>query len=296
MKKFFILLLFLVFGGLTVFVGWKLLPQAVNFSGLQVIANGTEADIYLNNKKIGTTPFESEKQHPGEYELRLVPLKPKMKTWSKKINLITGVMTTVERYFSEDVEKNGGLILSLSSIDSKTAQIEVITNPDEATVYYNKENKGKTPVTIDEVPTGNQEIIIKKDGYEDRIHKIDAISGYKISLVVDLVVEKTTITKPENTLGASASGSGKISGKPTAILTSSVTPAISKKPSGQIEVIETGTGWLRVRVEPSTSASESARVNVGQKFSVLDEQNGWIKIQYKPGVTGWISSDYVKKL
>lgn len=279
-KKILSIFLFLIFISVTIFVGYKLLPQAVNFSGLQVIANGSEADIYLGSEKIGKTPYENEKLHPGDYVLKLVPHNKKFKSWSHQVTLTTGAMTTVERFFSRDAKKNGGLIVFLTAVPDKMSRVEIITDPDSATVYFNNENKGKTPVSISDVPAGNQKVIIKKDGYEDLLYKIDTVSGFKVSLLYDLVVETPRINVKPKTLGASESA--KI--------------IVSVNSSQTIQIEETGTGWLRVRAEPSTTASESARVTVGQKFKTLDEQNGWIKIEYSIGNFGWVSSEFVKKL
>lgn len=293
MRKIFALLLFLFFGGLTALVGYKLLPQATNFSALQVVTNGAEADVYLNNQKIGKTPFENEKMHPGEYVLKLVPAGKKLPSWSGKVILTTSAMTTVERYFSEEEKRNGGLTVYLTAIDDKMAQVEIITNPDSAKVYFNKEDKGETPVAIRDVPYGTQEIIVKKDGYEDRIHKVDTISGYKLTMLIDLITEKKPEIKQDlKTLGATAPA--KVATPSGAI---SVTPIPTvKNVNNMIEILETGTGWLRVREEPSIAATESAKVNVKDQFLILDEQNGWIKIEYLTGKFGWVSSDYVKKL
>lgn len=293
MKKLLFILLFLIFVGITVFAGWKLLPQAVNFSGLQVIANGGEAEIFLDNQKLGKTPYENEKLHPGDYVLRLVPLDKKFKKWEKKITLTTGAMTTVERSFSSGGKFDGGLSVFLQAIDDKMAAVEVITTPDNATLYFDKENKGKTPFTVQNVIAGNHEVIVKEDGYEDKIYKIDTVSGFKISMNFDLIPASAAKSGKSNdkTLGAtSASSSAKTTSSP------SPSPKTTSGTSKKIEIGETGTGWLRVREEPSTAASESAKVNSGQTFTNLEEQNGWIKIEYQTGKFGWISSDYVKKL
>jgi hypothetical protein len=291
MKKILIFLLFIVFVGITVFVGFKLLPQAVNFAGLQVVSNGSEVEIYLDSKKLGNSPYENEKLHPGDYDLKLVPTDKKIKSWSRKISLTQGAMTTVERTFSKNGEADGGLIVYLQAIDDKMSKVEVISTPEDASLYFDKESKGQTPFTVENVIAGSHEVILKKTGYQDKIYKIDSISGYKISMDFDLVPEKL----PTKTLGSSVSSeSAVISNTPS----SKTTPTPTKSPlkSGKIEVIETGTGWLRVRMEPSTSASESAKVTTGEKFSPLEEQNGWIKIEYKTGQFGWISSEYVKKI
>lgn len=293
MKKLLIIVLFLVFVGITIFVGWKLLPQAVNFAGLQVVASGSEVDIYLDSQKIGSSPYENEKLRPGDYVLKLVPRDKKMKSWNRKITLTTGAMATVERSFSSGGKQDGGLVLYLQTIDDKMSKVEVITNPDNASLYFDKENKGKTPFTVDNVTAGSHEVIVKKDGYADQIYKIDTVAGYKISLNYDLVTEKSVKGAETNskTLGSSATSSAKtISSTPTPKPTTST--AVNKK----VKIGETGTGWLRVRMEPTTSASESAKVNTGDTFTDLEEQNGWIKIEYKSGEFGWISSDYVTKL
>lgn len=64
----------------------------------------------------------------------------------------------------------------------------------------------------------------------------------------------------------------------------------------KIEIIETGIGYLRVRSSNSTGASELGRVNVGEQFDVIEESNGWYKIEYETGKQGWISGTYTKKL
>jgi hypothetical protein len=295
MKKLLIFFLFIVFVAITVFVGLKLLPQAVNFAGLQVVANGSEVEIYLDSRKLGKSPYENEKLHPGDYNLKLVPIDKKLKSWSRKISLSQGAMTTVERSFSKDGKFDGGLVVYLASIDDKMSKVEVLSSPDEASLFFDKTSKGKTPFTVADVIAGSHEVILKKTGYEDKIYKIDSVSGYKILMDFDLIPEAKSESQPktEKTLGATASNSGSLKVTPSP---AKVTPTKAQEASGKIEVIETGTGWLRVRMEPSTSASESAKVNTGEKFLPIEEQNGWIKIEYKSGQFGWISSEYVKKI
>jgi len=58
---------------------------------------------------------------------------------------------------------------------------------------------------------------------------------------------------------------------------------------------ETPTGWLRVRMEPSTTATEAAKVNPGEKYPLLEEKGGWYKIRYSGDKEGWISAQYATK-
>jgi uncharacterized protein YgiM (DUF1202 family) len=48
-------------------------------------------------------------------------------------------------------------------------------------------------------------------------------------------------------------------------------------------------------MEPSTAASEAAKVNPGDRFLLLDEQSGWYQIEYEQDQEGWISSTYAEK-
>lgn len=72
-------------------------------------------------------------------------------------------------------------------------------------------------------------------------------------------------------------------------------PADLKKP--YVEILETGTGWLRVREEPSGfEDNEVAKVNVGDFFAMTDrsKNNQWVKIVYQTGKEGWVSARYVR--
>lgn len=63
-----------------------------------------------------------------------------------------------------------------------------------------------------------------------------------------------------------------------------------------VEISNTSVGFLRVRSGPSTGSSEVARVNPGQKFAVSEEKNGWYKIEYEGGKSGWVSGSFTRKL
>ncbi len=95
------------------------------------------------------------------------------------------------------------------------------------------------------------------------------------------------------------SGQGDVQGTTTTITpteeskkTESDKTATVEKP--YIEILDTPTGFLRVRSEPSTTASESGRVNPKEKYPLLDEKSGWYKIKLSTG-EGWISGRYAQK-
>ncbi|MEK7526677.1 MAG: SH3 domain-containing protein [Patescibacteria group bacterium] len=54
---------------------------------------------------------------------------------------------------------------------------------------------------------------------------------------------------------------------------------------------ETPTGWLRVRQTPNGEIV--AKVNPGEEYRMLGEDDGWIQIQLSDGA-GWVSAEFVK--
>ena len=65
-----------------------------------------------------------------------------------------------------------------------------------------------------------------------------------------------------------------------------------------VEILETSTGFLRVRREPSTLGEEIGRVEPGEKYPLIqtDEKTGWFEIEYEEGKEGWISNQYARKI
>lgn len=70
---------------------------------------------------------------------------------------------------------------------------------------------------------------------------------------------------------------------------------IIKKETVVVVILDTPTGWLRVRSGPGTTFVEVAKVNPGEKYEFLEESSGWYKIQFKGGKEGWVVGTYVKK-
>lgn len=61
-----------------------------------------------------------------------------------------------------------------------------------------------------------------------------------------------------------------------------------------VEIKNTELGYLRVRSDASSVASETGRVSPGQRFFMLEDAgNGYIKIDLGDGKSGWVSIQYL---
>jgi uncharacterized protein YgiM (DUF1202 family) len=64
---------------------------------------------------------------------------------------------------------------------------------------------------------------------------------------------------------------------------------------GNVIIIgSTPTGWLRVRSQPNLNGVEVGKVNPGEEYEIVGEENGWFQIDLD-GDKGWVSGDYVSE-
>ncbi|MDF2858344.1 MAG: N-acetylmuramoyl-L-alanine amidase [Neobacillus sp.] len=66
-----------------------------------------------------------------------------------------------------------------------------------------------------------------------------------------------------------------------------------KPPSGITGVVTASS--LNVRSNYSLNSSIVGKITKGQRFSIIEEDNNWIKIEYQPGKFGWAASWYFNK-
>jgi len=276
MKKvilFVLLLLFstIIFFGIIFFLG--------NNSGkgaLQVTSTPS-ATVYLNDKKIGDTPIckcEAEDLiKTGEYTIKLIPLNGDLKPFEEEITINKSTLAVVDKEFSEGAQGSSSII-SLSSIpNKKDTELLVVSLPSGANVFLDNNTVGTTPLTLKDLAVSDHNLSITKDGYKDKSIGIKTIQGYKLIALISLGVSPI-VSSP--------------SAEPQT--TTSPTPATNK-----VVILDTPTGFLRVREASSTASLEIARVSPGETFELINEGNGWFEIKLESGKTGWISGRYAKK-
>lgn len=253
--------------------------------------------VFLDNKNIGRSPYK-EKQGVGEYTMKLVSdANPDIAGWEGKITVGPSLLTYVNATLSESELSSAIDILWLEKISSKKSELSVTTNPDGATVLVDDVARGTTPLTLTDIAPGDHTITVTSVGFLTRSLKVKTTPGYKLLASFKLALSPGG-AEPE------ASPSSELDVTPTPTAKTTITPTPTKKDTTltpdpakpYVMIKETPTGFLRVRMEPSTSASEAARVNPGDKFTILDTQSGWYEIKYDGKNTGWVSGTYVEKV
>lgn len=287
MKGKLLLLTVLVFlFGIFVFVKFFILDAQNIYGRLKVISSPT-ASIFIDNIAAGKTPFE-DKYKAGEYIVKLIPEGTATDTasWQGKIKIYKNSITYVNRELgSSDLSSAGEIFTSTKMTNppsnSQFGGASVESDPSGAIVYLDNDEKGVTSLTMTDIMKGDHELSIYNPGFFRRTQKINIDPGYQVNASFKLALDKTQ--------SQSASASSGLSSTPT-VSTSSASKSTT------VVIKDTPTGWLRVRQDATINATESARVNPGEKYPLLDEKEGWYKISYEKDKSGWISSAYAEKL
>lgn len=249
-------------------------------SGIYVNTN-PQADVYINGNFVGKTPFQKTidattinlKLVPGISDQNLFP-------FETKITLVSGIQTIVRRQFGETEDGSSGDIISFEKDGGTEAGLIVISTPDNAQVSIDGVVRGFSPYRVSSISPANHQITVKAQGYTDRVLTVSTKAGYKLTLYAKL---------SKDVAGASTSA----------------TPTPTPAPKAFVLILNTPTGYLRVRSEPGTKGEEIGQVKPGEKYPLLetDTQTGWVKIQFEEvqpglpdGISGWVSNQYAREV
>ena len=117
---------------------------------LRVSSEPRHAQVYLNDRLIGTTPIEEERIAPGSYRLRIEDAEGKYETHTTAFT----VDVDEEKVFSQNLVR-------------KTGTLKVLSEPTDADVYVDGDLKGKASQFEEglSLPTGMREVELRKKGY-----------------------------------------------------------------------------------------------------------------------------------
>ena len=245
--------------------------------GALQVTSVPKSSVYLDNKLAGITPFcacdSKQMLSVGDYTIKLVPTEGISGSFEEKISINKSTLTVVDRTFADNGSSDGSIINLIPLSDKKEIQISVVSLPDKVNVFLDSNPVGITPLLLKQVSESDHDIRITKDGYKDKSLKIKTTSGFKLATFVFLGVNT------DLSILQTASSAG------LPIVTS----------SASILILNTPTGFLRVRENNSINSSEITRVMPGESYELISEKEGWFKIKLTDGKIGWVSSSYAIK-
>ena len=250
---------------------------------VSILSNPIEATVKVDGKELGKSPQTTETLSEGEHTIEIA--KENYEGKAVKVTVLKGFkINIIFQLFPIPMPKSPSEIKLSETMDYKLLDLST-QNPllfsdtmawAKAVAYYIRTRK----------------LDIKYNYFIDSFGKIYSEKGEiylpkeKINLKDKTIIYLGKSDDKEVTVAAKVAIEGLAAGK-------EVKP---ENLANQVEVLETGTGWLRVRSEASLNGTEIGKVNVGEKYKFSEEVEGWYKITLSDGTTGWISSQYAKKL
>jgi len=262
-------------------------------AGIQVTAH-PDANILINGESVGKTPVYIDNEKAGTYTIQMTAV-DSGQTWEGKVSLLGGTLTTVHREFGETQDKSHSYTLSFEKLsNSKSAAISIVSLPASATTSIDGKPQGFTPLSID-IEAGPHVFTFTAPGFQDKIVNASVQAGYRLMLNFTMAALDITPT-PTPTIATPSAGlvTPTLSKEVTPLPKQATSSAAIAKP--YVEILSTPTGWLKVRETASTTATELAKVNPGDKFPYKEDEStgSWYQIEYVTGKWGFVSSSYAK--
>ena len=246
-------------------VGYKLLKsQKAKIS----VESNPSAIVYIAGEEVGKTPYEGIWE-AGEVIVKLVPGDP-LVPYETKVNLLADRQTLIKRDFGSSEEVSGGQVISYEKVGANETSLSLLSTPDYAQVLIDGNIRGFSPIMNYSVSSDTHQVVVTKIGYLDNTFEVSTQKGYKAVVVVKLIATGEPVASP--------------------------TPAST---TIYVQILDTPSGFLRVRAEGSTTSNEIARVKPGDKllFVSQDAKGEWYQVVYAEGdKKGWIFSQFAKKL
>ncbi|MFA6602717.1 MAG: PEGA domain-containing protein [Candidatus Shapirobacteria bacterium] len=241
----------------------------INKAGIELISQPS-AKVFIDGKEAGMTPYENKSLTAGEVTVKMVT--DDNSTWEKKIKLTTNASTVVDWKIKK--ENDSGYVINVERTgDKEKSGIIINTNPSEAAVMIDGTVVGYSPLRADDIGIGDKQISISFPGYQTQTIFVKGWPGLRLVIEARLAKSEFALT---------------VSPTPTP---SSLAPGLSVK---KVRILNTETGFLRVRSEASSGSSEIGRVNPQEVYPLLEEKTDWWKIDLGNDKSGWISAKYAE--
>ncbi len=251
-----ILVLIVLAGGL---FSEKIL-RVVSKGGLKVTAV-PNADVFINDKPVGATPYQDENLETGEVRVKIASGSA---MWQGQVRINEGTLSVVNREIAENQASASGEILTLNAGSGAV----ITSTPTGSGVEVDGKNVGNTPLSLSSLTMGDHTFTLSHDGYLKRSIRAFVPDKLKLNLDVDLAISEVD-------------------------LSTVVAPPVQVEQ--QMVVKSTPTGFLRVRDKAGLDGQEVERVNPGTTVTFIEERNGWTKVTLPDGKQGYVSSQYLSR-
>ena len=267
-KLLFIILAVVIIGIALYFFRYPILAT----KGILEIKTNPKTVIFINDEQAGTTPFKRE-FYPQELKVKIFPVQQNSSTapiWQGTVKINPSVLTLIRQDFTEGKDQVSGEILTLNKIPDKSmAALKATSYPNKATVILDGKVKGYTPLLLKKIEAGQHTLELSLTNHQTAVLGLNMNAGYRLDCEIKLA-EKEEEEKEKDSSN-------------------------DQEDESHVQILSTPTGWLRVRQGAGVSFPEIARIKPEEEYPLLEEKDGWFKIQLNDKQVGWISGKYAAK-
>jgi len=253
-----------------------------------LVESEPQARVFINGREMGVTPYQNSFE-AGTIVLELLPVDEgkNFLPFDTKVSLAPGIQTVVKRVLGAAKEASGGIVVSFEKIPgNKDAEMALVSDPDITQVLIDGIVKGFSPFKSDSISPRDHIVTVSAPGYSEASYPLKLVKGYKLIAIVKLIQKEAP-------------------------------PPEEKKEEvkvPRVKILDTSTGFLRVRESASTTSKEVARVTPGKIYKLLEknEDNTWYRIEYEKEISegettgmssnkkdstasgGWISAEFAE--
>lgn len=284
-------------------------------AGLKILTN-TPASVALDGELVGDTPYQNSNLKVKKYAVKISPAGSSQLPYETSIKLHKGYEAQVEWTFGSTPESSSGFVFEYEdSSNTSGVELQLTASPDNVPVTVDGKNVGFTPLLLDDLTEGSHSVSLQAPGFESESRTVMLVKGKRVLMTTKLAKEEKPIAVPAPVASESADLTATKSAKATKTPTPkpSATPVTTASPAAStsavpsegvkkttsvkpyVEILETPTGFLRVRESASPTATEVYKLAVGSTVPYSNATaSGWLKINYNASLQGWVSSQYTK--
>lgn len=174
---------------------WQYIPNLPLLeSGTALTVNSPigKAEIYLDGKKIGETPFSSENLSAGDYslEIRRISAEPDFyEPVTKQIHLEPNTRTFIEAEIGPGVQFSSVILMYYTRNSMDGSSIYIDTTPKGSTITIDDTKFGESPVASNKLSPGKHTITVNRVGYNELETAIIAREGYTLIAEFQLMAQ-----------------------------------------------------------------------------------------------------------
>ncbi len=171
--------------GLIIYFGGDIVQSINNLRGkaaLTVDSPGIEAEVIINNKSAGNTPFEKSDIKPGETK---IAIKGENRQYETTLKILPNTHTLVNRDLGVSDNFSSGQIFWFDEKNSSTV-LSVTSEPSGASVFIDNSELGKAPFSTATLTPGEYDLRVEMQGYEPQTTRFKVQKGYNLNISVKL--------------------------------------------------------------------------------------------------------------